>query len=238
MSTAPNKVGKSKTSRSAFAALGGVPQVWLLLPFFILALWVGTALARLAPNFKWESLPLLAAALATAAFALMLNRMLLHPVPAAPGTETIGEGLRELLDSAGPAVVAMDMEGQLIYCNSAAERLLGYHAAELVIPWGKAEILAPGEGDRLLAEMQKLCRADQVPAPTPAARRVAYIDCLRKLPPGMAPSFDAQVRNKNGVTLPVTVQISPLRDVSDELTGMVAVVTDQSSTKQVEQGQL
>ena len=237
MSTAPNKVGKSKSSRSVFAVLGDVPQVWLLLPFFMLALWTGTVLVRVAPNFKWESLPLLAAALATAAFALMLNRMLLHPVPAAPAPEAIGEGLRELLDSAGPAVVAIDVEGQLIYCNSAAERLLGYHAAELVIPWGKAEILAPGEGDRLLAEMQKLCRVDQVPAPTLAARRVAYIDCLRKLPPGMAPSFDAQVRNKNGLTLPVTLQISPLRDVSGELTGMVAVARDQSSAKQDEQGQ-
>ena len=209
MSTAPNKVGKSKNSRFGLAALGDVPQVWLLLPFFILALWTGTVLARLAPSFKWESLPLLAAALATAAFALMLNRMLLHPVPAAPGPEAIGEGLRELLDSASPAVVAMDMEGQVIYCNSAAERLLGYHAAELVIPWGNAEILAPGEGDRLLAEMQKLCRVDQVPAPTPAARRVAYIDCLRRLPPGMVPAFDTQVRNKNGVTSPVTVQGRP-----------------------------
>jgi PAS domain S-box-containing protein len=235
MSAQPKEEGKSKSSRSAFAALGGVPQVWLVLPFFILALWAGSALARLAPNFKWESLPLVAAAIATAMFALMLNRMLLRPVPAAPGPETVGAGLRELLDSAGPAVVAMDLEGQMIYCNSAAERLLGYHAAELLIPWAKAEILAPGESDRLLAEMQKLCRADRTPALTLAARRVAYIDCLRKLPPGTMPSFEAQVRNKTGVIFPVTFQISPLRDASGELTGMVAVAVDQSAAQQGEQ---
>jgi PAS domain S-box-containing protein len=237
MSEPAKKEGKSKSSRSAFAALGGVPLVWLILPFFILSLWAGAALARLAPNFKWESLPLVAAALATAAFALMLNRMLLRPAPTALGPETIGEGLRELLDSAGPAVVAMDLEGQLIYCNSAAERLLGYHAAELVVPWGKAEILAPGEGDRLLAEMQKLCRVEQVHAPTPAARRVAYLDCLRKLPPGTAPSFEAQVRNKIGVAFPVSFKISPLRDASSELTGVVIVAADTSAVQQSEQEQ-
>ena len=33
----------------------------------------------------------------------------------------------------------------------------------------------------------------------------------------MVPSFDAQVRRKDGVTFPVTLHISPLRDVSGEL---------------------
>ena len=235
MNAPPKEEGKSKSSRSVFAALGGVPQVWLILPFFLLAVWAGTALARVAPNFKWEALPLVAAAVATAMFALMLNRMLLRPVPAAPGPEITGAGLRELLDSASPAVVAIDLEGQLICCNSAAERLLGYEAAELVNPWGKAEILASGEGDRLLAEMQKLCRVAPAPALTPGARRAAYIDCLRKLPPGTVSSFDAQVRNKEGVVFPVAFQVSPLRDASGELTGMVAVAMDQSAAQHGEQ---
>ncbi len=237
MSEPAKKEGTRKSSRSSFAALGGVPQVWLILPFFILALWAGAALARMAPNFKWESLPLVAAALATGAFALMLNRMLLRAVPMARGPEAIGETLRELLDSADPAVVAMDLEGQLIYCNPAAERLLGYHAAELIVPWSKAAILAPGEDDRLLAEMQKLCRVDQADAPTPAARRLAYVDCLRKLPPGATPSFEAQVRNKIGVTFPVNFKVSPLRDASSELTGVVAVAMDPGAVPQGAQEQ-
>ena len=230
----PRNGQKGKISRFVLT-LGGVSQVWLILPFFILALWAGTALARVAPNFKWQMLPLVAAAVATAAFALMLNRMLLRPVHTAPGPETIEEGLRELLDSAGPAVVAMDLEGQLIYCNSGAERLLGYHAPELVVPWGRAAILAPGEGDRLLAEMQKLCRVDRVRPPTPAARRVALIDCLRKLPPGTVPSFEAQVRNKIGVTFPVSFKVSPMRDASNQLTGVVAVALDSSAFEHGEQ---
>ncbi len=37
MSEPPKEEGKSKSSRFAFAAIGGVSQIWLVLPFFILA---------------------------------------------------------------------------------------------------------------------------------------------------------------------------------------------------------
>ena len=55
------KEGKSKSSRPAAAPADspGLADPALLL----LALWAGAALARLAPNFKWESLPLVAALL-------------------------------------------------------------------------------------------------------------------------------------------------------------------------------
>ena len=87
----------------------------------------------------------------------------------------------------------MDLEGQLTYCNAAAERLLGYHAAELVAPWSKAEILAPGEGERLLAEMQKLCRVEQVPrllrllAGLPIS--IACANCRRARCPASKPRY-------------------------------------------------
>ena len=118
--------------------------------------------------------------------------------------------LKELLDSAGPAVVAMDLEGQMIYCNSAAERLLGYNAAELVIPWGKAEILAPGEGDRLLAEMQKVCRVNQAPALTSAAAglpiSIACVNARGRQSGALPVDFEDPVvveRQERGVNTPV-----------------------------------
>ena len=61
-----------------------------------------------------------------------------------------------MLDSIGPAVVAIAADGSLTYVNPAAERLLGYHADELKKAWSTAEILAPGEGARLVAEMERL----------------------------------------------------------------------------------
>jgi hypothetical protein len=41
---------------------------------FYSAISVGAALARLFPHFRWESLPVVAAVLATALFALLLNQ--------------------------------------------------------------------------------------------------------------------------------------------------------------------
>ena len=200
MSELPQRDGESSAKRPA--ASRGVSELWLILPVSILALSAGAALARLAPNFKWESLPILAAAIATALFALLLNRRLLRTT-VLPEQEAIGEGMRQLLDSAGPGVVAMDLNGRLVYCNPSAVRLLGYPVAELAERWGTMELLAPGEGDRLLGEMQKLCHVKLNPETTPAGRMVAYLACLRALSPSTVPTFDTHVIRKDGAQVPV-----------------------------------
>ena len=215
---------------------GGVSQLWLILPFSILAISVGAALARLFPHFRWESLPVVAAVLATALFALLLNRRLLRAGDVADN-QPIAEGLRQLLDSAGPAVVALDLNGRLIYCNPATERVLGYRASELLALWGTVEILAPGEAERLVAEMQKLCRVDRPPEASREGLIPAYLQCVRMLAPSMVPSFDAKVRRRDGMQIPVTLHISALRDAQGELTGMVAVAVDQSESLHREQAQ-
>ena len=133
---------RQMTMRPAPAAHGGMSELWLALPFSILAFSAGAALARLIPALRWESLPILGVGIATAAFFFLLYRLIMRASAAAP-TETvaiIGEGLKALLDSAGPAVVAMDTEGRLIYCNPSLERLLGYHASELMNISRKAEM--------------------------------------------------------------------------------------------------
>ena len=178
----------------------------------------------------------MAAVVATALFAFLLNQRLLR-TGAVQDAEPIGAGLRELLDSAGPAVVALDLSGKLIYCNPAAERVLGYRASELLELWGTVEILAPGEAERLVAEMQKLCRVDRSPEASRAGLMAAYLQCVRMLPPSMVPSFDAKVRRKDGVQIPVTLHISALRDAAGELDGLVAVAVDQSASLHREQAQ-
>ena len=65
----------------------------------------------------------------------------------------------------------------------------------------------------------------------------AYLQCVRMLPPSMVPSFDAKVRRKDGVHIPVMLHISALRDAVGELTGMVAVAVDQSANMHREQAQ-
>ena len=77
-----------------------------------------------------------------------------------------------------------------------------------------------GEGERLVAEMEKLCGVAAA-AGTHAGRRAlaAYIDCIRTLPPSMVPSFEAQLRHKDGAVFPVTLHISALRDASGDAYG-------------------
>jgi PAS domain S-box-containing protein len=212
----------------------GVSQLWLILPLLILALAAGAGLARVIPAFRWQSFLILAAAVGTVVFAYVVNRLIVRATHEAPAQEAIGKGLRELLDSAGPAVVAMNLAGELFYCNPTAERLVGYRAMELAQLWGKADILAPGECDRLVAEIQKLCQVTRPPEPTPAGRMAAYMACVRMLPPSTVPSFAAQVRHKDGTMIPVTLHISALRSATAELTGVAAVAVEQSSIPQRE----
>ena len=226
----------SEQTQPAPVEPGAVSQLWLILPLLIVAVSVGAALARLFPHFRWESLPVVAAIVATGLFALLLNRRLQRAGATQDG-EPIAEGLRELLDSAGPAVVAVDLGGRLIYCNPATERVLGYRAAELLERWGKVELLAPGEAERLVAEMQKLCRVERPPEATQDRLMAAYIHCVRTLPPSTVPSFEAKVRRKDGVQIQVMLHISALRDAVGELTGMVAVAVDQSDSMRREQAQ-
>ncbi len=212
-----------------------ISQLWLILPLFILTLAAGAGLARVVPAFRWQSLMILAAAVATVVSAYVVNRLVGRATVESPAHGAIGKGLRELLDSAGPSVAAINPDGQIFYSNPSAERLLGYRATELAQMWGKTQILAPGESERLLAEIQKLCHVIRPSDPTPAGRMAAYLDCVRMLPPSMVPSFSAQVLHKDGTMVPVTLHISALRDPMAEFTGMVVVAVEQSSIPQREQ---
>ena len=227
MSVLP-EIEKQRESTRPRRAARPISKLWLLLPACILALSAGAALARVAPAFPWASLPVIATGVAAAIFALLLNRLVVHESEAGPTGASMGEGLRNLLDSAGPAVMAMDLECRLVYCNPAAERLLGYRSMELMNLWGKIEILAAGEGNRLVAEMRKLCELDLPPENTPMGRMAAVLTCLRLLSPSMVPSFSTQMRRKDGEILSINLHFSGLRDDSGELTGMVAVGVDQS----------
>jgi len=204
MSERPESQEKLGDIRGSGPADGGRPaisQLWLTLPLFVLTLAVGAGLARVLPAFHWQSLIILAAAVGTVVFAYVVNRLVVHATHESPAHAAIGKGLRELLDSAGPSVVAMNLDGELFYANPSAERLLGYRSAELAQLWGKTAILAPGESERLVAEIQKLCHVSRPPDPTPAGRMAAYLACVRMLPPSMVPSFNAQVLHKDGAII-------------------------------------
>ena len=57
-------------------------------------------------------------------------------------------------------LIAIGMDGSITHMNPAAERMLGYHAAELVGSQRTADILAAGEAPRVISELQRLSGID------------------------------------------------------------------------------
>ncbi len=223
-----NEESTTGTEQPAPAALGRFSLVWPVLAGLTLALAAAAVLARLAAGPRFDGLLIFAAGTAAAVLAL---RLLVHDSdPLEPVAALAAQPLKELFESAGPGVVAISLDGRLNYVNPSAERLLGYHAAELMTQWATTDILAPGEGARLVAEMEKLCGVERPPEPTPAGRMAAYLDCVGSLPPSKVPSFEAQLRRKDGVPIPVTLHISALRNGDGVVTGLVAVAVDQTAT--------
>ena len=217
--------------RSVPAVWGRIFKFWPIVAALSLFFAAAAAIARLAAGPRVDGLLVFAATVAAAVLALHL----LSNNSAIVETTPDEQPLKEIFDSVGTGVVAIDLDGRLNYVNSAAERLLGCHAADLMKEWATTEILAPGEGARLVAEMEKLCGVQNPPEKTAAGRMAAYLNCVRILPPSRVPSFEVQLRRKDGVLIPITLHISALRDGVGAITGLVAVAADQTSTMHQEQ---
>jgi len=200
-----------------------------------MALGIGAAAARMAAGPRFDGLLVFAAGAATVVLAL---RLLVRDSAASQTTPApMTDPLRDLFESAGPSVVGIGLDGRLNYVNPAAERMLGYHAEELKREWATVDILGPGEGARLVTEIQKICGIERPPERTPALRMAAYLECVRSLPPSRIPSFDALLRRKDGELVRVTLHTSALRDAAGAITGMVTVAIDQGATLRQDQAQ-
>ena len=200
-----------------------------------LILAIGGLVVRLAAGPRVDGPLLFALAAAAAAAAVALCLLLQNPPSASSSPAPAVELLKDLFESAGPGVVSVGLDGRLKYVNPAAERMMGYHASELIKQWSTMDILAPGEGARLVSEIEKLCAVERAPEPTPAGRMAAYMSCVRTLPPSQVPCFNAQLLRKDGTLLPVTLHISALRNGEGALTGLVVVALDRSATLNQEQ---
>jgi PAS domain S-box-containing protein len=241
----PSEVTATAKSQPAPAGGGAVSKPrfslarsWPVLAGLTFGLVAGAISVRSTGGPRFDGLLMFAAAIAGIAVALLSVRLLLNSslgtsASTAQATGSVADAaqdsLQDLLDSTGPAVVGIGADGSLTYVNPAAERLLGYHAHELKKAWSTVEILAPGEGARLVAEMERLCGVPRSNESTSAGRMAAYMSCARSLPPSQVPSFDAQLRHKDGTLLPVMLHISALRDSAGVCTGLVAVALDQSA---------
>lgn len=145
-----------------------------------------------------------------------------------------GEPHKALLDSSASAMAAIDLDGRLTYVNPAAERMLGYDSDELISRWGATEIFAPGEAQRVLAELQKLSGTHRRTEASTEGALAACLECMRSLPPSTAPGIEVRLRRKDGSLFPVTLHVSALRNRAGAIAGLVAVAVDESSKVQRE----
>ena len=190
------------------------------------------------PAFQWQSLTILAAAVATVVFAYVVNRLVVRATHESPAHEAIGKGLRELLDSAGPAVVAMNLDGRAVLLQSLGGTVAGLprRGAGAIVGQdrnpGAGRERAAGSGDpealpRDPAAGANACRAHgRVPGlRTHAAAQHGAQLHVRRCATKTAPSSRLHLH------------VSALRDATAELTGMVAVAVEQGSIPQREQAQ-
>jgi len=143
--------------------------------------------------------------------------------------------LKDIFESSGPMVIAIGLDGSITHMNPSAERLLGYYAEELVGTPRTAEILAEGEGPRLIAELQRLNGVEPNPDLTPMERLQTLLDSVQRLPPSQVPSFETQFRRKDGKLFPVTLHLSARRDEKGRMRGLVVVALDSAATLRQEQ---
>ncbi|HTX77999.1 MAG TPA: PAS domain-containing protein, partial [Terracidiphilus sp.] len=90
--------------------------------------------------------------------------------------------LKNIFESSGPMILAIGLDGTITHMNPAAERILGYYAAELVGQPRTAEILAPGEGPRLIAELQRITGQEPDPDLAAGERLSVLMDTIRRMP--------------------------------------------------------
>jgi PAS domain S-box-containing protein len=230
MGDPPEEIAEAGNSNPAPVVANGAFILWSALAILALILALGAVVVRLAAGPRFDGLLMLAACGAAVLLALRMPRRSAAAAQPAPAMTPAAEPFQHILDSAGPAVFAVGLDRRLTFVNPSAERLLGADASELVSQWTISDILAPGEGARVVAEMEKLCGVQRTPDGTPEGRMAAYVNCVQDLPPSMVPSFDTQLRRKGGEAFPATVHMSGLRDASGAISGLVAVAVDQSAT--------
>src|SRR5271165_3770011 len=119
--------------------------------------------------------------------------------------------MEEIFDSAGPMVISIALDGSIKHMNPSAERLLGYFAGELVGTQRTSEVLAPGEGPRIIGDLQRFSGVEPDPDATPLEQLAALMETVQRMPPSQVPSLEAQFRRKDGTMFPVTLHVSALR---------------------------
>lgn len=116
--------------------------------------------------------------------------------------------LAAIVESSNDAVLGESMDGMIVSCNAAAERLYGYSAGEMT---GRpVSMLAPPD------------RAEEI------------ADIMRRLARGERMDLETEHMRKDGTHVPVSLTISPIRDARGVVVGVSAIARDTTERRRVE----
>jgi two-component system sensor histidine kinase UhpB len=116
--------------------------------------------------------------------------------------------LAAIVESSSDAVLSANMDGTIVSCNPAAQRLYGYRAADLI-----------GRHLSLLASPD---RSDQ------------DADITRRLARGERIELETEHRREDGTLVSVSLTISPIRDARGNVVGASAIARDTTERKRAE----
>jgi PAS domain S-box-containing protein len=117
--------------------------------------------------------------------------------------------LASIIESSDDVIVSKTLEGVIMSWNPAAERLLGYTAAEAI-----------GQNIRLIIPHDRWAEEDEVLARIGRGERVDHFETIR--------------RAKDGKLLNISLTVSPVRDRSGRIVGASKVARDITDRKRAE----
>ncbi|SIQ56533.1 PAS domain S-box-containing protein [Aromatoleum tolulyticum] len=132
---------------------------------------------------------------------------------------------RAILDSASYAIIATDTTGVILTFNPAAERMLGYTAAEVE---GKATPELFHDPAEMAVHAEALAR--ELGEPVGAGFEVFTVKPRRD----QADEEEWTYVRKDGTRIPVLLAITALRDAQGEITGYLGIVSDISERKRAD----
>ena len=142
---------------------------------------------------------------------------------------------RSILDSAGPMILATDLQGNLLIFNPAAERMLGYRSHEALGSLTAQGLFPEGElervGQLLVSRLERTLAVD-VENVSPELRH--YVQYVTSFPVSRVRGFEILCRRKDLTTFPAMIYLSAVRNAEGSLTGLLAIATDLTATKRAE----
>ncbi len=142
---------------------------------------------------------------------------------------------RSILDSAGPMILATDLQGNLLIFNPAAERMLGYRFHEVLGQLNAHDLFPEGELERVgQLLVSRLDRSPAIDLESVSPELKHYVQYVTSFPVSRVRGFEILCRRKDGTTFPAMVYLSAVRNTEGALTGLLAIATDLTATKRAE----